>query len=147
MKVCVTASGPGLDAALDPRVGRCPYFVMVDTETMEAESIPNTSAGAAGGAGIQAAQTIASAGAKSLITGRMGPNAAQTLSVAGVKVYSDLGGSVREAVERFKRGELEEISSASAPPHAGMGGRGGGGMGRGGGRGGGGGAGRGGQNW
>ncbi|MHC1630790.1 MAG: NifB/NifX family molybdenum-iron cluster-binding protein [Methanotrichaceae archaeon] len=122
MKICVTASGPGLDASLDPRVGRCAYFVIVNTETMTDESISNTSAGAAGGAGIQAAQTIISTGASALITGNAGPNAAQTLSAAGVKIYLDQGGSVRDAVERFKRGELKEISSASAPPHAGMGG-------------------------
>jgi predicted Fe-Mo cluster-binding NifX family protein len=39
MKVCVTAAGPGLDAPLDPRFGRCAYFVVVEAETMEAESI------------------------------------------------------------------------------------------------------------
>ena len=59
MKICVTAGAPGLDAPLDPRVGRCAYFVIVETDSMEEiESISNISAGAAGGAGIQAAQTI-----------------------------------------------------------------------------------------
>jgi len=145
MKVCVTASGPGLDVPLDPRFGRCAYFVFVETESMEAESIPNSSSGAASGAGIQAAQTIANAGASALITGNVGPNATQTLNAAGVKIYLDQGGSVKDVVERFKKGELKEITSASVPPHAGMGrGRGGGG---GMGRGGGGGAGQGGQNW
>ncbi len=151
MKVCATAAGPGLDAPLDPRFGRCAYFVVVETETMEAESIPNSSASAASGAGIQAAQTIANAGASALITGNIGPNAAETLKAAGVKVYLAPGGSVREVVERFKKGELSETSSASVQAHSGMGpgggmGRGGGrGTGRGGGRGGG--RGQGGQNW
>ena len=141
MKVCVTAAGPGLDANLDPRFGRCAYFVVVDTETMVAESIPNSSA--ASGAGIQAAQTIANAGAGALITGNIGPNAAETLRAAGVKVYLAPGGSVGEAIEKFKNGEFSETSSASVSAHAGMGA--GGGMGRGGGRGGG--RGQGGQNW
>lgn len=146
MKICITAGAPGLDAPLDPRVGRCAYFVIVETDSMEeVESISNTSAGAAGGAGIQAAQTIANTGASALITGNVGPNAVHTLSAAGVKIYLDQGGTVREVAERFKQGELKEISSASAPPHAGMGG--GQGTGRGGGGGGGrGGGGRGGQN-
>jgi predicted Fe-Mo cluster-binding NifX family protein len=144
MKVCVTAAGSGLEAPLDPRFGRCANFVIVDTETMEAESISNSSAGAASGAGIQAAQTIANAGASALITGNIGPNAAETLKAAGVKVYLTSGGSVREAVEKLKNGELTETSSASVQAHAGMGA--GAGMGRGGGRGGGSGQGQGGQN-
>lgn len=135
MKVCVTAAGPGLEASLDPRFGRCAYFVVVETETMEAESIPNSSASAASGAGIGAAQTIANAGASALITGNIGPNAAETLKAAGVKVYLATGGSVKDALERFKNGELSETSSASVQAHSGMGT--GGGMGRGGGRGGG----------
>lgn len=143
MKVCVTAAGPGLEASLDPRFGRCAYFVVVETETMEAESIPNSSA--ASGAGIGAAQTIANAGAGALITGNIGPNAAETLKAAGVKVYLATGGGVKGALERFKNGELSEASSASVQAHSGMGtGR---GMGRGGGRGGGRGQGQGGQNW
>jgi len=150
MKICVTASGPGLDAPLDPRFGRCAYFVLVDSETLEAESTPNNSAGAASGAGIQAAQTIANLGASVLITGNVGPNAAQTLTAAGVKIYLADGGNVKDSVERFKNGELKGTSSATAPAHAGMGGGGGRGGGRGGGmgRGGGGGsgAGQGGQN-
>jgi len=131
MKICVTATGPGLEAPADPRFGRCAYFVIVDVDTMVAESISNSSASAASGAGIQAAQTIANAGASALITGNIGPNAAETLKAAGVKVYLASGGTVREAVERFKNGELTETSSASVQPHSGMG-RGGG---RGGGRG------------
>lgn len=143
MKVCVTATGPGVEAPMDPRFGRCAYFVIVDVDSMLAESISNSSASAASGAGIQAAQTIANAGAAALITGNIGPNAAETLKAAGVKVYLASGGSVREVLERFKNGELPETSSASVQPHSGMGG----GMGRGGGRGGrGGGRGQGGQN-
>ncbi len=145
MKVCVTAAGSGLEAPMDPRFGRCAYFVIVDTEAMEAESISNSSASAASGAGIGAAQTIANAGAGALITGNIGPNAAETLKAAGVKVYLSHGGSVREAVERLKNGELSETSSASVQAHSGMGA--GSGMGRGGGRGGGRGQGQGGQNW
>jgi len=121
MKICVTSGESGLDAPVDPRFGRCPFFVVVETEDMTAESVPNSSAGASGGAGIQAAQVVARLGVTALITGNVGPNALQTLSSAGIDVYQHLGGSVRESVERFKRGDLQKITSPSAPPHAGMG--------------------------
>ena len=78
MKICVSSTGKDLDAQVNPRFGRCSYFLVVDTETMSFEYISNESAMASGGAGIQAAQTVAKAGVKVIITGNVGPNAFQT---------------------------------------------------------------------
>jgi predicted Fe-Mo cluster-binding NifX family protein len=141
MKICITAGASGLDAPVDPRFGRCPFFAFVDLDTMAIESVANQSAMAPGGAGIQAAQTVVNLGASALITGNIGPNAHATLNAAGIEIYQHAGGTVREAVERFKKGELAKLSGASVPPHGGMGrggygggmGGGGGGRGRGGG--------------
>jgi len=134
MKVCITAGASGLDAPVDSRFGRCPFFVVVDLDTMAVDSVANQSAAASGGAGIQAAQAVATLGATALITGNVGPNDHATLKAAGIEIYQHAGGSVKEAVEKFKKGELAKLSGASVTPHAGMGrGGSGGGMGRGGG--------------
>jgi len=123
MKICVTAAADGLDAQLDPRFGRCQYFVIVDSETMKFEAVPNTAAGAMGGAGIRAAQTVAGKGVEVLITGNVGPNAFQALSAAGVKIVTGAFGTVREVVERYKRGELRgETGAPTVRGHFGMGG-------------------------
>ena len=53
MKVCVTAVSVDLEAQVDTRFGRCGYFIIVDSESMKFEAVPNTSAGAMGGAGIR----------------------------------------------------------------------------------------------
>lgn len=139
MKVAVTAHGPGLDAQFVPVFGRCPAFVLIDTETSTSEVLENGAATAAGGAGIQAAQMVIDRGAKAVITGNVGPNAFQVLSAAGVPVYVFGGGTVRQAVQAFSEGRLQAVAMATAPAHAGMGyGRGrGAGPGGGGGRGGG----------
>ena len=121
MKVCVTAVSGSLDAQIDPRFGRCPYFVIVDSETMEFEAVSNVAAGSMSGAGIQAAQTVASKGAKVVLTGNIGPNAFQALSAAGIKVVTGAIGNVEEVVERYKRGELKETSSPTVRGHFGMG--------------------------
>jgi len=119
MKVCITAGALGLDAPMDPRFGRCPFFVVVDLDSMSENSIPNSNVTASSGAGIQAAQEIAKQGVSALITGNIGPNATQTLSAAKIDVYQHQeGGSVRDVVEKFQRGELTKISSASVPVHA-----------------------------
>ena len=129
MKICVSATANSLDAPVDPRFGRCPYFIIVDSETMQFEAVSNVASGAMGGAGIQAAQTIASKGAKVLITGNVGPNAFQALSAAGIKIVTGAYGTVKEVVEKYKRGELKEISAPTVGGHFGMGtGRGGGWM-------------------
>lgn len=141
MKVAVSASGKDLDSQIDPRFGRCANFIIVDTENMDFEAFDNEAGALGGGAGIQAAEFVASKGAKAVITGNCGPNALRTLNAGGIDVIVGQGGSVRDAVEAYKRGELKPTSQASVGAHHGMGGKpgwgGGGGMGRGGGMGGG----------
>jgi len=121
MKIAVTSTGNTLDSPVDPRFGRCRFFVFVNPETMEYEAVENEAMMAAGGAGPQAAQIITSRGAEAVITGNVGPNAAAALQAAGIKVLVGAGGTVRESVEMFRRGELQEATSPTVPPHSGMG--------------------------
>ena len=129
MKIAISATGKDLDCQIDPRFGRCQYFVLVNLETAEFDAFENEGVMASGGAGIQAAQLIAQKGASALITGNLGPNAASALSASGIKVYLVPGGTVKEVIEGYKTGSLREVSGATVPPHSGMGG--GRGMGRG----------------
>ena len=119
MKVCLSSTSNNLDAQLDPRFGRCPYLIIVDTETLQFEAIPNLAAGTKEGAGIQAAQTIANKGAKVLITGNVGPNAFRALSAANIEIITDASGTIREVVEKFKKGELKKTGSPTVGGHFG----------------------------
>lgn len=121
MKIAISSTGKDLDSQVDPRFGRCQYFIFVNPETMEFEALENEGAMSMGGAGIQAAQFIAQRGASALITGNLGPNAATALSAAGIKVYLVSGGKIKEVVEDFKSGKLREVSGPTVPPHFGMG--------------------------
>lgn len=146
MKVAISAAGRNLDSPIDPRFGRCRFLLIVDSKSMGFEALENPAVMAPGGAGIQAAELVGKMGARAVITGDCGPNAYQVLSVAGIDVLLGASGSAREAVERYKRGELRAAPGPSAEPYSGMGPGRGRGMGRGmgGGRGGGMGSGRGG---
>jgi predicted Fe-Mo cluster-binding NifX family protein len=121
MKICVSASSGSLDANVDSRFGRCPYFVVVDSETLEFTVVSNDSTNAAHGAGIQAAQTAANMGVKVVITGNVGPNAFNVLSATGIKIVTGASGSVRDAVEKYKRGQLKEAGNPTVGGHFGMG--------------------------
>ncbi len=130
MKIVVTANGAELDAQASPLFGRCPTYILVDTETMEFEALENPAMNAPGGAGIQAAQFVVERGAQAVVTGNVGPNAFNVLQSANVQVYLCGGGTVREAVEGYKAEQLPAAGGASAPAHAGTGMRPGRGMGR-----------------
>ena len=131
MKIAVSATGTSLDVEVDPRFGRCQYFVIVDPQTMQLEALENSNAAAAGGAGITTAQMIAAKGATVVLTGNCGPNAYQTLSAAGIQVISGVGGRVGDAIEAYKQGKLQPGTQPSVGAHYGMGMGGGGGMGMG----------------
>lgn len=122
MKIAISATGPDLDAEVDPRFGRCQYFVIVEPDTMQFESVENSSAMASGGAGISAAQIITGKGVEAVLTGNCGPNAYQVLSPAGIKVITGVSGKVRDAVQSYKSGNLEGSTRPNVPGHFGMGG-------------------------
>jgi len=120
MKVGVSSTGENLDADIDQRFGRCKYFIIVDIESMDFEVISNENAMASGGAGIQAAQAIAKKGPEVIITGNVGPNAFQTLSAAGIKVFTGASGTIKESIEKYKKGELKETVTSNVGSHSGM---------------------------
>ena len=129
VKIAVTATGRDLEAEVDPRFGRCPYFLIVETDDLSFEALENPNIAAGSGAGIQSAQMVAEKGVGALLTGNCGPNAYQALSAAGVQVIVGVAGPVRDAVEAFKAGSLSAASQPNVQSHFGMGT----GMGRGGG--------------
>lgn len=120
MKICISSTGTDLTASIDPRFGRCQYFMFVDTQTMHFEAIGNPAFVAGGGAGIQAAQLVGNKGAEVVLTGDVGPNAFQALQAAGVKIITGVSGSVKEAVERFEKGKFQYTGDPSVEPHSGM---------------------------
>ena len=122
MKVAVSSSGTHLDSPIDPRFGRCAYFVVVNTDDMSFEAFDNEGIALGGGAGIQSSQFVASKGVGAIITGNVGPNAVQTLSAAGVEIFMGQTGSAREAVERYRRGDIKPEGSPNVTDHYGMGG-------------------------
>jgi predicted Fe-Mo cluster-binding NifX family protein len=133
----------GINSAVSSRFGRCPSFTFVtveDGEIQKVKTVPNSAAGAMGGAGIQAAQIIGNNGASEVIVGFLGPNAAQALGSLELKIYQlpNQQMTVKQAIDLYIKGDLNEISNANVGSHYGMGGGGG----RGGGRGMGGGGGR-----
>jgi predicted Fe-Mo cluster-binding NifX family protein len=118
MKIAITAQGKDLASEIDPRFGRAAHILIIDMEQNDVEVIDNSeNINAFKGAGIQAAALLSKKGAEALITGYCGPNAFKTLQAAGIKVVSDVTGSVQDALEAFARGELTFSENANAEGH------------------------------
>ncbi|MGQ9733286.1 MAG: NifB/NifX family molybdenum-iron cluster-binding protein [Candidatus Zipacnadales bacterium] len=121
MKVAIASTGQTLDAAPDPRFGRCACFLLVDTETDAVTVVENPGAVAGSGAGIAAAQAVANAGAEAVIAGNYGPNAAQALNTGGIATYTAPGKTIVEVLAAFKAGKLKAVSGATVQSHFGLG--------------------------
>ncbi len=119
MKVGFPATGETVDAQIDPRFGRCRYFIIIDTDTMEVKAVPNAGGKAGEGAGIQASQILANEGVKAIIGANFGPNAFMTLKYANIKIYKGEG-TISDVIEQFKKGELPEMEDSNVPRKAGQ---------------------------
>lgn len=122
-KVLVSSLGDSLDSQIDPRFGRSQYFIIVDVDNLDIDVIENPNKGASGGAGVQSGQIAAEKQVKAVLTGNVGPNAFQTLQSAGIDVITGVSGTVKEAVERYKKGEFKLTESPTSVPKSGLRGR------------------------
>jgi predicted Fe-Mo cluster-binding NifX family protein len=112
--IAVTSEGPLLDYMVDPRFGRAAGFVVVNLATDQTSYVDNGGSQAlAQGAGIQAAENVARAGAGAVLSGFVGPKAFQALAAAGIAVVQNVENmTVRQAVDKYRKGEF---ATADAP--------------------------------
>ena len=114
MKIAISSTGKELDSAVDPRFGRCAYFIIVDIDKENkkfdvVKTIANPNVAVGGGAGVSAAQLIANEGAEAVITGNIGPRAHDVFQQLGIDAYM-AEGTIEEAVGLFMDDKLEAIS-------------------------------------
>ncbi|MEN8207741.1 MAG: NifB/NifX family molybdenum-iron cluster-binding protein [Candidatus Fermentibacteria bacterium] len=120
MKVIVSSTGKTVDDTISPVFGRTEYYILVDTDDFTHESFDNPAANQNSGAGIQAAQFVLKKNPESVISASVGPNAYEVLTAGSIPCYTASGGTVRETVEAFNRGELPVMGAANADSHSGM---------------------------
>jgi predicted Fe-Mo cluster-binding NifX family protein len=108
-RVAVASHGEGLEAPLEIRFGVCSSFVVVEPTTMEWEVIRVEPDGPAQKVNRNAIRAVAQSGATVLITPEIHPECCMVLRALAVTVYlAPEGITVREAIERYEQGELDE---------------------------------------
>ena len=125
MKVAISTNGTDLSGRVDQRFGRCSRFLIVETDTMDFEVVPNEAGSMAHGAGVTAARIVVSRGVDAVITGNVGPNAFRALSASNVRVFTRVSGTINEALSKFVKDELTATSKPNVGGHFGGGGGGG----------------------
>jgi predicted Fe-Mo cluster-binding NifX family protein len=118
MKIAFTTSGESLAAPFNSSFGRSPKFLIYDLNDGSVDIIDNQqNLNAAQGAGIQAAQTVARAGAQVLVSGHCGPKAFRVLSAEGIAVYYASAATVAEALQAYRDGQLKKADAADVESH------------------------------
>lgn len=118
MLIAVTAKSPDSESEVDPRFGRAQCFHLIDKETGHPTIIENKeNQDLMQGAGIQAAELLASNNVETVLTGHCGPKAFQTLKAAGIKIVTGVEGKVKDVVENFKQGQYKFTDSPDVQSH------------------------------
>ncbi len=118
MRIAITAEGDTKECEVDLRFGRASFIIVYDDSTMQYECFSNElNLNAVQGAGIQTASHVAAVNCEVVLTGHVGPKAFHALNSAGVRVYTNVSGSVEQAVARFAAGELVAVDKADVEGH------------------------------
>jgi len=113
MKVCVPTMGKnGLNEQVGEHFGRVPTYTIVDTKTNDVSIIDNTSEHM-GGMGYPP-EIIAQTGAEVLLCGGLGRRAVGMFEELGIRVYVGATGTVKDAVQSWRNGKLEEATDENA---------------------------------
>ena len=113
VKVCVPTMGQrGMDDYVSEHFGRAPTFTVVDMNTKGVKVLPNTSEHM-GGFG-KPPEIMANAGVEVMLCGGLGPMAIQMFEQFGIEVYVGASGTVRDAVQAWQAGRLQEATDKNA---------------------------------
>lgn len=112
MKVILPVEYDSMQTEICQSFGRAPYFLIFETNTSSSKFILNQAASSPGGAGIKASQTIVDSGAEAVIVPRIGQNASDVLTSAGIKVYQSQSNNILENISLLKEGNLPLLENA-----------------------------------
>jgi predicted Fe-Mo cluster-binding NifX family protein len=113
MRISVPSMGnKGLEEEVSPHFGRAPIFTIYDTETEKVEIVPNTSQHL-GGTGYPP-EIMHANGVDVMLCSGLGSRAVHMFEQLGIMVYVGAMGTVKDAIDTWKRGELQEATDETA---------------------------------
>lgn len=110
MKIAITSFGPNLTSQLCPRLGSCEYLLVIDSENMNFEVSVNKNKSSTDSNGSRAARFLISKKVHAVITGRCRLDTFQILTDAGVYVYLNQSGIVKDVLKNYRAGHLRRAT-------------------------------------
>ena len=111
MKICIPTNGDrGIDDIVGEHFGRVPTYTIVDIDTYEVKVIPNTSHHMGGY--IDPPEIMAKEGVNVMVCQGLGRRAISMFESFDIAVYIGASGTVRDAVDMFKQGNLQKASES-----------------------------------
>lgn len=111
-RVAIPAMNPGgLEAPISGHFGHCDVFVLADIEDgnlVNSQNLPNGDH-SEGGCMVPV-NILAQHGVSAVIAGGMGLRPRMGFQNAGIKVFMGQGATVKEALDNYLKGSLEEMS-------------------------------------
>lgn len=108
MRIGIPCEKPDLGARVGTRLGTSPYFMVVDLETMAVEAVPHTDESGQSGSGMQVVVLAISKKVDAVLTGYCGPTAEKYLAAGGIEVLTGFNGTVAEALDQYRKRELQK---------------------------------------
>lgn len=102
MRIGVLADGPGLDSEVSEDFGHAPFFLIVESGTLDFTVVENEHMNAEG-AGMKVAHAIVDIGVDAVVVGGIGTHGLNILNGAGIDVSYDEEGTVEQCVTDYVR--------------------------------------------
>jgi len=113
VKICIPTEGDkGADEQICPHFGRAPTFTIVDLEKDELKVIANN--GSHMGGSLLPPEIIKGAGAEVMLVSGLGTKAVDLFQDLNIEVFVGANGTVAEAIEAWKSGELVRATRDAA---------------------------------
>lgn len=119
-KIAVTSTGPTLRDNVDVKFGRCAYVLIADSHFVPCEALENPDRDLGRHAGVRTARLLQERGVRVVLTGHCGPEAFWLLDRGGIQVAVGVTGTVRDALERYKAGQLRVARRANVDKYFGL---------------------------
>ncbi len=103
MKIAVVSELPTIDAFIGTNLRSSKYLLIIDTDTMEYEAMPNPIMALGGSAaGKLFTQQLLEVNVSKILVNNCSLDMLKSLGHTGIQVISGLSGSVRSVVNQFK---------------------------------------------
>ncbi|MGB9663615.1 MAG: NifB/NifX family molybdenum-iron cluster-binding protein [Ignavibacteria bacterium] len=117
MLILIGSDGKDLNSKVSLRFGHSNYFLIYDTETNLIETFTNSGHTEK----HEDLRRLIDKGVEAIIVGNIGPHAFEVVKTPRSKVYLARKMTVNEAIEKFLKGELQQLHEPTAKKSIGHG--------------------------